>query len=139
MVISYAGPTVPDANCDQGAHSFSFAIAPHVGTFAESSIPQAAILFNNPLHLRSRPTPSASSELIPIGNHGHTKMFSLRGDRNVFLETIKRGEEDHFGCAREARGHEKTVVLRIYEAYGGRGVSELITFVLSFRFDFTTR
>ena len=119
-------PTAPDDKCDQGTHEFSFAIAPHVGTFAESSIPQAAIIFNNPLHLRTRSTtsPNVSDDVAE-----HSRMFSLKGDRNVFLETIKRGEEDHFGCSREARGHDKTVVLRIYEAYGGRGVAELILFV----------
>lgn len=119
-------PTAPDDKCDQGTHEFAFAIAPHDGTFAESSIPQAAILFNNPLHLRTRSTTSSNDSKDV---REHSKMFSVRGDRNVFLETIKRGEEDHFGSSKEARGHDKTVVLRIYEAYGGRGVSELLTFV----------
>lgn len=37
-------PTAPDAEQDQGLHQFSFAIVPHVGTFAQSCvIPQKLI------------------------------------------------------------------------------------------------
>lgn len=46
--------TGPDAEQDQGAHKFSWAVAPHVGHFIESDVPIAAYLFNSPLH---RPSP----------------------------------------------------------------------------------
>jgi alpha-mannosidase len=54
--------------------------------------------------------------------------FSLEGARNVALETIKRGEDD-FGLTDEDHagshggdddlGGKKTVILRLYERFGG--------------------
>lgn len=41
--------------------------------------------------------------------------FTIEGSRNVFLETIKRGEYDDY----TATSSGVTVVLRLYEAYGG--------------------
>lgn len=49
-----------------------------------------------------------------------TTPFRLDGSPNVFLETIKRGEGDF-----ESKGANKTVVLRLYEAYGGHGRAQL--------------
>ena len=49
--------------------------------------------------------------------------FSLRGAPNVFLETIKRGELDDFTS--KAAGHPKTVILRLYEAFGGHARATL--------------
>ena len=42
-------PTLPDANADQGAHEFSFAIYPHANAFDESDVVEVAEAFNNPL------------------------------------------------------------------------------------------
>ena len=47
--------------------------------------------------------------------------FWLEGSPNVFLETIKRGEDDDF----ESKGASKTVILRLYEAFGGHGRVQL--------------
>lgn len=49
--------------------------------------------------------------------------FSLRGAPNVFLETIKRGEQDEF--SEKASGRTTTVVLRLYEAFGGHARATL--------------
>ena len=43
------GPTQPDPNTDMGTQSFSWAIYPHEGTFAESDVPQVATAFNAPM------------------------------------------------------------------------------------------
>lgn len=49
--------------------------------------------------------------------------FVIEGASNVFLETIKRGEDDdHSG---QASG-STTVVLRLYEAFGGHAKAKLI-------------
>ena len=40
---------------------------------------------------------------------------------NVFLETIKRGEDDVLGLQES----KPTVILRLYEAYGGHGRANL--------------
>ena len=42
--------TAPDAEQDQGKHEFAWAVMPHAGSFLESDVPTAAILFNSPLH-----------------------------------------------------------------------------------------
>jgi alpha-mannosidase len=42
-------PTLPDANADQGAHEFSFAIYPHANAFDESDVVEVAEAFNAPL------------------------------------------------------------------------------------------
>jgi len=47
--------------------------------------------------------------------------FTIEGARNVFLETVKRGEDDDFG----ADSAKTTVVLRLYEAFGGHAQAKL--------------
>lgn len=42
--------------------------------------------------------------------------FTIEGASNVFLETVKRGLDDDFSKDTDAA---PTVVLRLYEAYGG--------------------
>ena len=105
--------TVPDPNQDQGFHQFSFAVAPHRGSFAESRIPVAGRLFNSAPHVR-RIEPRAGEKMA-------RPTFEMRGDRNIVLDTVKRGEDDHFTSTNSSQ----TVVLRIYEAYGGHGTMVL--------------
>lgn len=102
--------TLPDAEQDQGHHAFSFAILPHRGSFAESDVPAVARIFNYPLHLRVAASPTP--------RQGRENPFQLKGDRNVVLDTVKRGEDDHFG-KQVVVGGEESVILRLYEAYGG--------------------
>ena len=46
--------------------------------------------------------------------------FTLEGAPNVFLETVKRGLDDDF------ESHDSpSIVLRLYEAYGGHGTVKL--------------
>jgi alpha-mannosidase len=54
--------------------------------------------------------------------------FVVEGANNVFLETIKRGEDDSFGSNDydwDKEGTTVTVVLRLYEAYGGHARARL--------------
>ncbi|KAI6019052.1 glycoside hydrolase family 38 protein [Pisolithus microcarpus] len=108
--------TAPDADQDQGLHEFSWAVMPHAGSFLESDVPRAAYLFNSPLHVRAIPRGAATAEPFV-----RKFPFSLHGARNVFLETVKRGEDDDF----ESPTAKKTVILRLYEAFGGHGHAEL--------------
>jgi len=108
--------TAPDAEQDQGKHEFSWAVMPHVGSFLESDVPKAAYLFNSPLHLRA--VPENPQQHPPIVARSP---FWLEGSTNVFLETVKRGEDDKF----ESKSANKTVILRLYEAYGGHGRVQL--------------
>jgi len=61
--------------------------------------------------------------MVPGQSESHltpTLPFWLEGTPNVFLETIKRGEDD-FG----PKASGTTVILRMYEAYGGHGSVKL--------------
>ncbi|KAA1467023.1 hypothetical protein DENSPDRAFT_876986 [Dentipellis sp. KUC8613] len=105
--------TAPDAEQDQGKHEFSWAVMPHQGHFLESDVPIAGQLFNSPLHMRFIPDGSAAAQVAPRAP------FTLSGAKNVFLETIKRGDLDD-----DTKGR-RTVVLRLYEAYGGHALVKL--------------
>lgn len=50
--------------------------------------------------------------------------FKLEGTRNIILDTIKRAEDDHFGSNSK---EPQTVILRLYEAFGGHGDVSLVT------------
>ncbi|KAH7908394.1 glycoside hydrolase family 38 protein [Hygrophoropsis aurantiaca] len=108
--------TAPDAEQDQGEHEFSWAVMPHVGHFLESDVPAAAYIFNSPLHVRYVPDGTQPS----ISAVSKTP-FWLEGAPNVFIETIKRGEDDDFG----PNGSTTTVILRLYEAFGGHAQVKL--------------
>ncbi|KAJ7872246.1 glycoside hydrolase family 38 protein [Mycena leptocephala] len=107
--------TEPDAEQDQGEHKFSWAVMPHKGHFLESDVPTAAYLFNSPLYIRAL-APGVSARTL---NTNHSP-FDIEGAPNVFLETVKRGEDDSFKS-----GGKTTVVLRLYEAFGGHAQAQL--------------
>lgn len=96
--------TAPDANQDQGEHSFVFFIMPHTGRLVESGVIKRAMALTNEPLFRST-TRAAPS--VP--------RFELEGRHadGIVLDAIKRGEDDE-------RDGVKSVVLRVYEAYGGR-------------------
>ena len=52
----------------------------------------------------------------------------MEGARNVFLETVKRGEYDSFEEAvnLDDKSVTTTVILRLYEAYGGHAQARLL-------------
>jgi len=116
--------TAPDTEQDQGEHRFSWAVMPHEGHFLESDVPVAGHLYNSPLRVRCLPagTPDVLSSIeSPI---------AVEGARNVFLETIKRGEYDSFEEIVNL-GHDKSstttsVILRLYEAYGGHAQARIL-------------
>ncbi|KAA1114831.1 Glycoside hydrolase, 38 vacuolar alpha mannosidase [Puccinia graminis f. sp. tritici] len=117
--------TSPDPRQDQGMHKMRFGILPHRGHFLESDVPQVAMAFNNPIHLRYAPRNISSKNLLaPV-----TEIFKLEGlgARNVILDTVKRGEDDTFGF--HSRKPVRTVVVRLYEAFGGRANVHLVTLV----------
>lgn len=51
----------------------------------------------------------------------HQVPFVVHGAHNVFLETVKRGEDDDFSGS-----GPHTIVLRLYEAYGGHATVRLL-------------
>ncbi|THH05654.1 hypothetical protein EW145_g4638 [Phellinidium pouzarii] len=92
------GATAPDAEQDQGKHEFSWAVLPHIGHFLQSDVPHAAYLFNSPLHLRFVPDATAAASVSSP---------SKRGDDDVFASSVAKSKK------------LQTIVVRVYEAFGG--------------------
>ncbi|KAF7337346.1 Glycoside hydrolase family 38 protein [Mycena sanguinolenta] len=107
--------TEPDAEQDQGEHTFSWAVMPHKGHFLESNVPITAYLFNSPLHIRAL-TPGGSATSL----NSSPLSFALAGAPNVIFDTMKRGEDDSFKA-----GGKNTIVCRAYEAFGGHARAQL--------------
>jgi alpha-mannosidase len=97
-------PTHPDPTADRGAHRFTYALMPHLGDFREAGVIAAAEDLNAPLRVV----------------HGN-----VRGDRRaslvevdtqqIVVEAIKRAEDS------------EAVIVRLYEAWGGRCAARLRT------------
>ncbi|KAH8093101.1 glycoside hydrolase family 38 protein [Cristinia sonorae] len=105
--------TAPDADQDMGTHEFSWAVMPHQGHFLESDVPIAAYLYNSPLHVRYVPSEFLASPFMTA-----RAPFTISGASNVILETVKRGEDDE-------ANKTTTVILRLYEAFGGHARAKL--------------
>lgn len=102
-------PKAPDANADMGRHAFRYAMVAHASSFEQSGVVRKGYEFNNPLRLSRRRVD---------GNHAggggeSLEHFSIEGDENVILDTVKMAEDSD------------SIVLRYYEALGGRGRAKL--------------
>jgi alpha-mannosidase len=108
-------PKAPDAHADMGKHSTRYAIFPHAGPLSEATV-RKAFEFNNPLRITSY---TDSGATLPS--------FRISGAPNLVIDTIKRGEDDaDVSRSVSARSAGHSVILRIYDALGGksRGVLE---------------
>ncbi len=97
-------PTHPDPTADRGWHRFTYALLPHRGDFREAGVIEAAEDLNSPL--RVVPTgmaPGMARSLVEVDT------------RQVIVEAIKRAEDS------------EAVVVRLYEAWGGRCQARLRT------------
>ena len=90
-------PKSPDPSADIGRHEFAYALHPHVGDHREGGVLAEAMRFNAPLRFTRGVGPS----------------FASVDDPNLVLDTIKRGERSD------------ALVLRLYEANGGRGTARV--------------
>jgi len=77
-------------------------------------VPQAGFLFNSPLHMRTVP----ATLVQEVRESMRIPPFAVFGAHNVFLETVKRGEYD-------ATTGKSTIILRLYEAFGGHAQARL--------------
>jgi len=91
-------PKSPDPEADMGRHEFAYALFPHAGGWRETGVVAEARRFNAPLRWTDGVAESS---------------FASVDDPNVVLDTIKRGERSD------------ALVLRLYEAHGGRGVARV--------------
>jgi alpha-mannosidase len=90
-------PKSPDPDADMGRHAFAYALFPHSGGWREAGVLAEAFRFNAPLRWTEGIGPSLAAV----------------DDPNLVLDTVKLGER------------VDELVLRLYEAHGGRGVARV--------------
>ncbi|MBQ9760694.1 MAG: alpha-mannosidase [Clostridia bacterium] len=94
-------PTDPNPEADQGEHTFTYALYPHAGSFAESDTVQLAYMLNNPMTAIAA---TGEADTIP------TSYSAVSIDRdNVICETVKAAEDGD------------GTVIRFYETKNCRG------------------
>jgi alpha-mannosidase len=91
-------PKSPDPEADMGNHRFAYALLPHAGGWREAGVLAEAVRFNAPLRW---------THGVAAGS------FASVDDPNLVLDTIKRAERSD------------ALLLRLYEAHGGRGLARL--------------
>lgn len=90
-------PEQPDPEADQGAQRFRYAILTHAGDFRAAGVIAEAAAFNAPL------------VVVPTGLPPQERSFFAVDRPSVVVDTVKRAEDSD------------ALVLRLYEAHGGRG------------------
>ncbi|KAJ3097372.1 Glycoside hydrolase, 38 vacuolar alpha mannosidase [Phlyctochytrium planicorne] len=105
-------PKAPDEHCDIHTHYLRYALYPHKGSFSESDVVEKAYQFNVP--------PTVMPALVP-DDLSNTKGLVATGGSvfkvdlpNVVIDTVKVAEDPRVPGG-------KDVVVRLYEAMGGRG------------------
>ncbi|CAO3644807.1 unnamed protein product [Cunninghamella blakesleeana] len=98
-------PKNPDAYADMGQHKFKYAIYPHKGDFTSSDVVSKALEFNVPLSIRHTKQLNNTETILP-------SLFTISPHGRVIIDTVKLSEDD--------KNNGKSVILRIYEAYGGK-------------------
>lgn len=101
------GPGWPDPEADRGQHRFRYALHPHGGDLFEAGIIEEGEAFN--LGLRVVPTG------VHDGSRPPRQSLVALGRRGVMLSALKRADR------------EDAVVVRLWEAWGGRGPHRLRT------------
>ena len=93
-------PSEPDPTADEGMHTFTCALLPHMGDFRAAGVIREAYALNQPL--LSRPVSKNSGNL--------SESFSMAECDNpaVIMDGIKRAEESD------------GLILRLYESFGGK-------------------
>jgi alpha-mannosidase len=93
------------------------------GSLNEAAVVRAAHNFNNPLRVGYVKSIEAARKLDTI-----MQSIQFSSSPNVVLETIKRGEDDDDVTSTPIQKREhKNLILRIYEAYGGKGNAKVST------------
>ncbi|KAI7866274.1 glycosyl hydrolases family 38 N-terminal domain-containing protein [Spinellus fusiger] len=104
-------PKGPDENADMGQHTFKYAIYPHDKNFCGSNVVREALEFNVPLSIRQSNGFEIKNETVSAS------IFEINPSERVILDTIKLAEDD--------QGKGETIILRLYEAYGGKTATTL--------------
>jgi alpha-mannosidase len=91
-------PKAPDAEADMGRHAFVYAVLPHAGSWQDGRVLGEATALNRPLR---RARGLAPGSLVAVEGRG------------LVLDTVKQAESSD------------ALVLRLYEAFGGRGTARV--------------
>jgi alpha-mannosidase len=92
------GPTEPDPQADIGRHEIAYAVMPHTGTWQQAGVVGQARCFGEPLQW---------------GSHGGGGALAEVDRPDLVLDTVKLAEDDD------------ALILRLYEAHGGRGSAKV--------------
>ncbi|KAJ3193268.1 Alpha-mannosidase 2C1 [Irineochytrium annulatum] len=106
-------PKAPDAHADIGTHVLKYALYPHQGAFLQSDVVRQAYQYNVPLIALPMLVDPNNADAASSGEFFKVDM------ENVVLDTVKMAEDPRKG------GND--VVIRLYEAYGGRGTVKIST------------
>ncbi|MGH9079865.1 MAG: alpha-mannosidase, partial [Acidimicrobiales bacterium] len=116
-------PNWPDPEADRGVHRFTYQLFPHRGDLRTAGVIDAGYELNVPL--RARPARPAGS-VEPGGRPAPVEPGTARPGRsgsflsvdapNVVVEVVKRSDDG-----------SGALVVRLYEAWGGRGPATLST------------
>jgi len=94
------------------------------GSLNEAATVRAGFNFQYPLrvgHVKDKQLAARVKEVM--------QSIQFSGSDNVVLETIKRGEDDVDVGSAATQKQFKNVILRIYEAYGGRGTGQVTMYL----------
>jgi alpha-mannosidase len=105
-------PKTPDPTADMGRHVFTYALRPHSGSALDAETTKAAAEYNTPL------LTAASGRVGGSSAGGVPAIFTADETAGVILDTIKLAED---GAG---------VVLRLFEAHGGRATGVVRTAAL---------
>ncbi|CCD26518.1 alpha-mannosidase NDAI_0H03450 [Naumovozyma dairenensis CBS 421] len=111
-------PKAPDAHCDMGSHEISYAIFPHKGMLSADTVKLAHEFNYTDKYQLSVNLAKAFNNII-----------NIKGDENVILSNIKRGEDDK-GIKSEyalKTNENDTMVVRVYESLGGEATATLFS------------
>ncbi len=100
-------PIAPDPLADRGQHEFTYSLLPHAGDLYQGKVIEEAYALNVPL-LVSKTTAHAGS--LPA-----TQSFFQMDRAGAVIEAVKVSED------------RKSLIVRFYEAHGGRGAATLST------------
>ena len=104
-------PSAPDPAADRGTHHFTYALLPHFGSLQEGRVIQEAYNLNVPLLVRRVKVPAAGSKAaLPA-----SRSFFHVDRPGAVIEAVKVAEDG------------EGIIVRLYEAEGGRGPCRLFT------------
>jgi alpha-mannosidase len=93
------------------------------GSLAEAAVVRAGYNFNHPLRVGHVATFTAANKVKEI-----MESIQFSGTPNVVLDTVKRGEDDNDVTSTPIKKRDsRNLILRIYEAYGGKGTAKVST------------